>query len=231
VNFRWILDYSGGNITDWGGHHPDIAQWGMNTESTGPIEIRNAKGEFAKGKLWNTAISFYFECIYENGVTLIVSNQERGGVTFEGSEGWVWVTRGAIDAHPKSLLESTIGPDEIHLYRSDNHFRNFIDCVLSRKEPIAPIETAHRSITIGHLGNISLRLGRDLKMGPAEGSDRRRRGSQPHAVAPDAASMEDRVRAGTAPPKPEIVGRRKRLPHLAESSTDLWGRRFRLPTD
>jgi len=168
VNFRWILDYSGGNITDWGGHHPDIAQWGMNTESTGLIEIRNAKGEFAKDKLWNTATSFYFECTYENGVTLIVSNQERGGVTFEGSEGWVWVTRGAIDAHPKSLLESAIGPDEIHLYRSDNHFRNFIDCVLSRKEPIAPIETAHRSITIGHLGNISLRLGRDLKWDPVK---------------------------------------------------------------
>jgi predicted dehydrogenase len=168
VNFRWILDYSGGNITDWGGHHPDIAQWGMNTESTGPIEIRNAKGEFAKDKLWNTATRFYFECIYENGVTLIVSNQERSGVTFEGSEGWVWVTRGAIDAHPKSLLESTTGPDEIHLYRSNNHFRNFIDCVLSRKEPIAPIETAHRSITIGHLGNISLRLGRDLKWDPVK---------------------------------------------------------------
>jgi len=168
VNFRWILDYSGGNITDWGGHHPDIAQWGMNTESTGPIEIRNAKGEFAKDKLWNTATRFYFECIYENGVTLIVSNQERSGVTFEGSEGRVWVTRGAIDAHPKSLLESTTGPDEIHLYRSNNHFRNFIDCVLSRKEPIAPIETAHRSITIGHLGNISLRLGRDLKWDPVK---------------------------------------------------------------
>jgi Oxidoreductase family, C-terminal alpha/beta domain/Oxidoreductase family, NAD-binding Rossmann fold len=166
VNFRWILDYSGGQITDWGGHHPDIAQWGMNTESTGPLEIRNSKGAFAKDKLWNTATDFYFEGIYRNGVKLIVANKERGGVTFEGSDGWVWVTRGAIDANPKSVVDSVIGPDEIHLYQSDNHFRNFIDCVISRKEPIAPIETAHRSISIAHLGNISLRLGRDLKWDP-----------------------------------------------------------------
>lgn len=166
VNFRWILDYSGGQITDWGGHHPDIAQWGMDTERTGPVAIRNARGEFAKDKLWNTATEFYFEAVYQNGVTLIVSNRERGGVKFEGSDGWVWVTRGAIEASPKSLLDSEIGPDEVHLYRSDNHFRNFIDCVISRKEPVAPVEIAHRSITIGHLGNISLRLGRDLKWDP-----------------------------------------------------------------
>ncbi len=166
VNFRWILDYSGGQITDWGGHHPDIAQWGMDTEKTGPIEIRNARGDFAKDKLWNTATNFYFECIYKNGVKLIVSNKVYGGVKFEGSEGWVAVNRGWIDAEPKSLLDSQIGPNEIHLYESANHFKNFIDCVLSRKEPIAPVETAHRSITIAHLGNISLRVGRDLKWDP-----------------------------------------------------------------
>jgi predicted dehydrogenase len=166
VNFRWILDYSGGQVTDWGGHHPDIAQWGMNTEHTGPVEIRNAKGDFARDGLYNTARNFYFEGIYKNGVTLIISNKERGGVTFVGDKGWVWANRGRHDAYPKSLLKSVIGPNEIHLYRSDNHMRNFIDCVLSRKEPVAPIETAHRSITIGHLGNIAMRLGRDLKWDP-----------------------------------------------------------------
>jgi len=166
VNFRWILDYSGGQVTDWGGHHPDIAQWGMGTEKTGPVEIKNAKGEFARDGLYNTAKSFYFECIYKNGVKLIVSNKVRGGVTFEGTEGWVWADRGRHDANPKSLLESVIKPDEIHLYRSDNHARNFIDCVISREEPVVPIETAHRSITISHLGNIAMRLQRDLKWNP-----------------------------------------------------------------
>ena len=165
-NFRWILDYSGGQITDWGGHHPDIAQWGLGMDESGPVEIKNAKGEWAKDPLYNTATQFYYEAIYENGVKLIVSNKERGGVTFEGSDGWVWVTRGAIDANPKSLLSVELGPDDIHLYKSDDHHRNFIDCVMSRKQPIAPAETAHRSITIAHLGNIALRLGRDLKWDP-----------------------------------------------------------------
>lgn len=169
VNFRWIYDYSGGQVTDWGGHHPDCAQWGMGTEYTGPVEIRNAKAEFAPDPLWNTATEYYFEAIYENGVKLIISNKEKGGVTWEGTEGWVWADRGRIDASPKNLLDSVIGPNEIHLYESNNHFRNFIDCVISRKETVAPVEVAHRSITICHLGNIAMRLGRDsLKWDPEE---------------------------------------------------------------
>ena len=167
VNFRWIYDYSGGQVTDWGGHHPDCAQWGMGTEATGPIEIVNAKAEFPPDELWNTATEYYFEALYKNGVKLIVTNSVRGGVTFEGTEGWVWADRGNHDAHPKSILRSKIGPQEIHLYESQNHFRNFIDCVISRKETAAPVETAHRSITIGHLGNIAMRLHRkSLKWNP-----------------------------------------------------------------
>jgi predicted dehydrogenase len=167
VNFRWILDYSGGQITDWGGHHPDIAQWGMGTELSGPVEIRNARGKWADDGLYNTAVEFTFEAIYDSGVRLVVSNRSRGGVTFEGSEGMVWVNRGAIESKPDNLVYSDIGERETHLYKSENHFRNFIDCVLSRKEPVAPIEQAHRSITIAHLGNIALRLGRNLKWDPA----------------------------------------------------------------
>ncbi len=167
VNFRWILDYSGGQVTDWGGHHPDIAQWGMDTEDTGPIEIKNARGVFSTDSPWNTAVEFYFECVYENGVELIVSDALRRGVTFEGSDGWVWVTRGNWDASDPALLSSEIGDDEIHLYESEDHFRNFIDCVVSREQPVAPVETAHRSITIGHLGNIAMLLGRDVRWDPA----------------------------------------------------------------
>src|SRR5207302_3422158 len=115
--------------------HPDCAQWGMGTETTGPIEIQNAEAEFAPDELWNTATEYYFEALYTNGVRMIISNKERSGVVWQGSEGWVWADRGKIDADPKSLLTSAIGPNEIHLYESNNHYRNFIDCVLSRKEP------------------------------------------------------------------------------------------------
>jgi hypothetical protein len=139
----------------------------MGTEHTGPVEIRNARAVFPKDELWDTATEYYFEAIYANGVKLIIGNKERSGVTWEGSEGSVWANRGQHDANPKSLLESKIGPDGVHLYESSNHYRNFIDCVLSRKETAAPVETAHRSITICHLGNIALRLGRDrLKWDP-----------------------------------------------------------------
>ncbi len=169
VNFRWIYDYSGGQVTDWGGHHPDCAQWGLGTEHTGPVEIRNAKATFPPDDLWNTATEYYFEAIYADGVKMIISNKEKMGVRWEGSEGWVSADRGKHDASDKSILDSVIGPDEIHLYESNNHYRNFLDCVISRKGPIAPVETAHRSITICHLGNIAMRLGREkLKWDPAK---------------------------------------------------------------
>ena len=167
VNFRWIYDYSGGQVTDWGGHHPDCAQWGMGTEMTGPVEIRNAKGAFPPDPLWNTATEFTFEAVFENGVTMIVSNKEKSGVTWEGTEGTVHADRGRHTATPRSILDTKIGPNEIHLYKSDDHFRNFIECVISRAPTAAPVEVAHRSITIGHLGNIAMRLGRErLKWDP-----------------------------------------------------------------
>jgi predicted dehydrogenase len=161
VNFRWIYDYSGGNVTDWGGHHPDCAQWGMGTELTGPVEIRHAKAVFEPDELWNTATAYSFEAVYENGVTMVISNTEKMGVTFEGTKGKVYVDRGKLETDPKELAGSRIGPNEIHLYQSDDHFKNFIDCVISRQPTAAPVEVAHRSITICHLGNIALRLGRD----------------------------------------------------------------------
>jgi len=167
VNFRWILDYSGGQVTDWGGHHPDIAQWGMDTEKTGPVEIRNAKGLFPPDELWNTATEFSYDCVYKNGLVLNISNKNRMGVTFEGEKGSVFVTRGKIESDPANLVTSEIGQREIHLYKSANHFRNWVDCILSRQEPIAPVETAHRSITLSHLGNIAMRLRRQsLKWDP-----------------------------------------------------------------
>jgi myo-inositol 2-dehydrogenase/D-chiro-inositol 1-dehydrogenase len=166
VNFRWVLDYSGGQLTDWGGHHPDIAQWGMGTELTGPVKIQNAKAEWAVHPIWNTATQYYFECVYANGVKLIISNKVQGGVTFHGTEGWARANRGNHQVFPESLKETVIAPSEIHLYKSENHFRNFIDCVISRKETIAPAEIAHRSITMSHLGNIAMKLQQDLDWNP-----------------------------------------------------------------
>jgi predicted dehydrogenase len=166
VNFRWILDYSGGMVTDWGGHHPDIAQWGMGTERTGPQKILNARATWAEHPIWNTATAFYFECVFENGVTLIISDKSEHGVTFTGTEGSIWANRGKSKSNPVSLIGSAIAEDEIHLYNSENHYQNFIDCVYSRKETVAPAEVAHRSITLAHLGNIAMQLEQDLAWDP-----------------------------------------------------------------
>jgi hypothetical protein len=93
--------------------------------------------------------------------------QPKGmGVEFEGSEGWIWVDRSGIDASNKSLLTSVIGPSEIHLYKSDDHQQNFLDCIRSREETIASAAVAHRSIMIGHLGLIAMKLGRKVDWDP-----------------------------------------------------------------
>ena len=167
-DFRWIFDYSGGMITDWGVHHCDIAHWGMDTDTTGPVEIEG-KCHFPDDGLWDTPDTFHFVCRYENGVTMTVSDRDNPnaqGVRFEGDEGWVFVSRDKLDAHPRSLLRSSIGPDEVWLYRSTDHYRNFLDGVKSRAETVTPVEIAHRSATVAHLANIALRLGRKVRWNP-----------------------------------------------------------------
>lgn len=166
VNFRWNFDYSGGQLTDWGAHHIDIAQWGLGMDYSGPVAIRNPRAVFAQHPVYNTATEFYFEAVYANGVKLIVSDKEKRGITFEGSGGWVWGDRGKHQASTPEIYSSVIDQRELHLYESSNHNRNFIDCILNRKPTAAPIEVAHRSVTIAHLGNIALRTGRSLLWNP-----------------------------------------------------------------
>ena len=163
-----ISDHGAGMINSWGSHHLDIAHWGMGTEHTGPVEIEG-EAEFPKDGLWDVHGDFRIEYAYANGVTMIVADEKknRGGVRFEGDKGWVWVTRGRIDAEPKSLLQETIGSDETKLYVSSYHKGNFYDCVKSRAETIAPVEVGHRSCSACLLGDIAMRLGRRLRWDPA----------------------------------------------------------------
>ena len=160
-------DYCCGMITGWGSHHVDSAHWGMGTETTGPIEI-DGQAEFSKTGIWDVHGGFRIEYTYANGVKLICTHNElnKQGVVFEGTEGWVYVRRGLIDTNPKSLLKEKIGPNEIQLYKSNNHRRNFIECIKNRQEPIAPVEIGHRSGSACILGYISMKLNRKLKWNP-----------------------------------------------------------------
>ncbi|MBW7863212.1 MAG: Gfo/Idh/MocA family oxidoreductase [Candidatus Hydrogenedentes bacterium] len=166
-NFRWISDYAGGQLTDWAGHHIDIAHWGMGTELGAPVEIEG-RGQWPRAKdgLFDTPENYTFTCKYREGFEMTVSALLPGGTRFEGEDGWVHVNRGFIDAEPKRLLKERIGPDEIHLIKSDNHIGNFLDCVASRAKTITPAEAAHHSVMVAHLGMAAMRLERTLRFDP-----------------------------------------------------------------
>jgi 5-methylthioribose kinase len=132
------------------------------------VAIRNATGQFAEHPVYNTATEFRFECEYASGVKMIVGTEERFGVTFEGTDGWAWSTRQRHETSSLDIFESQISPNEIKLYQSDDHPKNFIDSVFTSAKTVAPIEVAHRTITVAHLANIALMKGRDLRWDPAE---------------------------------------------------------------
>lgn len=169
-NWRWQLDYGGGQLMDWIGHHADIADWGMGWDNTGPQEVEGS-GQYPDHGIWDAATTYYFVAKYKGGVEMHVANGGnrgiRGGTKWIGEDGrWVWVDRGGFDANPKNLLTERIGPDEIQLYKSDDHHRNFLDCVKSRKPTICTAETGHRSVSIGHLGQIAMLTGRKIRWNP-----------------------------------------------------------------
>jgi len=167
-HWYYISDYALGFIAGWGIHHVDIAQWGNNTDLTGPIEYEG-EGEFPPtGQLGDTATAWLVNCTYANGVKMIYADEKkvRHGITFEGPEGTVFVDRERIEAKPESLLKWEPGPNDVHLYKSDNHYRNFLDCVRSRKDTICPVEVAQRSDTICQLSDITIRRKRKMKWDP-----------------------------------------------------------------
>ncbi len=173
-----ISDYCMGMIGNWGVHHLDIAQWGNGTDLGGPTEIEGA-GEFPVDMLTDCATSWQVENRYANGVTLVHMDDatakehplQKGGhghgVMFLGTEGWVHVDRSRLDAEPKSLLKATIGPDEIRLFKSDNHQVNFIDAVKGATQPSAPIDVAVCSDILCNLEQIAIKLKRKLRWDPA----------------------------------------------------------------
>jgi len=174
--------FGAGMITGWGQHHFDSAAWGMDTELTGPISM-NAMATFPKSGLWNVHGDFLAVAEYKNGITQITSGAFPNGVRYEGSEGWIFVTRGnytasasdpvsassrnkALDASNPKILTSQIKENEIHLYKIDNQHQNWLDCIKSGKEPISPVEKGHRACSVCLITHISMKLGRKLEWNP-----------------------------------------------------------------
>jgi predicted dehydrogenase len=158
--FRYWYEYSGGMVTDWGAHHNDIAQWGMGTDRSGPIHVSSSgKAPAPCGECYNVHTDFDITYTYPNGVTLLCTNKGENGVHFEGENGWIFVSRERIGASADNLLSDPLPADAVRLYVSNDHMGNFLDSVRSRKQPICDAEIGHRSVSVCHLGNISLRLG------------------------------------------------------------------------
>ncbi|QDU86273.1 Inositol 2-dehydrogenase/D-chiro-inositol 3-dehydrogenase [Planctomycetes bacterium Pla163] len=163
--FRHQYDYSGGIVTDWGAHHIDIAHWALGLETTGPIEV-SATGTFPSDGPWNAPLTFDITARYRTGVEFLITSEGENGITFEGDEGTLFVSRGRIDATPAGILDSEIRPTEHRYPVSPGHHQDFLDRMQDRRQCIAPIEHAHRTITVAHLGNIALRTGRPVPWDP-----------------------------------------------------------------
>jgi predicted dehydrogenase len=168
-NFRWISDYSGGIICDWGAHLFDTAQWGADTERSGPVEVEGT-GTYWEGGLYNTVKDYDVTYRYGNGVVM-TCKPGTPSIKFIGTEGWVGNTgwRGPVQASSPKILESRIGPEELHLYTNpEGEHDDFLKCVKSRRDPYFPVDIGHRVSTVCHLANIAIRLGRKLKWDPAK---------------------------------------------------------------
>ena len=174
LNWRWNFDYSGGQLTDWGAHHIDIVHWALDMDKSGPVELTVNSMELPDpGDLYNTATKFNITYRYADGNTMVVGNDPDipQGIRFEGEEGKsIFVKRGTIQTDPADLRRTgRIQDGEIKLYESKQHEKNFIDCVYSGEPTAAPIEAAHRTISVAHIGNIAMRLGRSkLAWDPAK---------------------------------------------------------------
>lgn len=174
--------FGAGMITGWGQHHFDSAAWGMDTEFTGPIAVE-AEAKFPKSGLWTVHGDFKVKAVYENDITMYVSGDYTNGIRYEGTDGWVFVSRGnyvasasdpvakknsarALDASDPKILTSKIGDDEIRLYRSAEQHGNWLDCIESRKPPISPVEIGHRACTVCLISHIAMKLDRTLHWDP-----------------------------------------------------------------
>lgn len=170
--------FGAGMITGWGQHHIDSAHWGMNTEYTGPEEIE-ALAEFPRSGLWDVHGDFMVKAKYDNDVMMFISGGYTNGIRYEGTEGWIFVSRGnyaatasdpvaqeasskALDASDRKILTSEIGENETHLYVSEEHHGNWLDCIQSRKQPISTAEVGHRTCSVCLVSHIAMKLDRKL---------------------------------------------------------------------
>jgi predicted dehydrogenase len=172
-HWRWCLDYGGGQLMDWIGHHNDIAHWGLEMDKSGPIKVEAKGFRYAENGMFDHPLDYSVVSEYAGGYTITISNQHKMGpekrnmgTEWIGENGWVYVDRGRIAASNREWIVEKTDRGSKKAYKSNNHQRNFIECVRSREECICPAETGHRSATPGHIAYVSDKLGRAIQWDP-----------------------------------------------------------------
>ncbi|MCP4644336.1 MAG: Gfo/Idh/MocA family oxidoreductase [bacterium] len=178
-DWRWWMAFGGGQMMDWIGHHGDIAHMGMGWDNTGPIEVEGVRWDPARERnnLYDGPARYEFNCKYKGGVTMTVASASEMpkdfracgelGTMFYGTKGrWVYVDRGGAKASDEALLKTKFGKKDFRFRRGGDHMRDFLECVVDRKDCIAPVNAGHRSASIGHLGKIACTLGAKFKWDP-----------------------------------------------------------------
>jgi predicted dehydrogenase len=155
--------FGGGTLMDWIGHHNDIAHWALDADRGGPLKVEAVGWTKPQTDVYDTPVDFEIKCEYPRGIELLISSKVEGGTKWIGKDGWLWVNRGKIKASNPQWVKAGFERGPWKAYVSTNHAQNFLDCIKSRGACIAPPETAHRSITPGHLGYVSNQLGRPLR--------------------------------------------------------------------
>ena len=168
--FRFFWDYSGGQQTNFGAHHLDIAQWGLGMDDSGPTKIEGT-ATFNKDKWFETPETAKITYTYANGIPMsctLGSGGHPGGTTFEGEKGIIFVTRGKLEVKigGEKVDPVKLPAGEVKLAVSNNHHANWLESIKSRKLPVADVEIGHRSATVCHLGNIAVRTGRPIVWDP-----------------------------------------------------------------
>jgi len=164
-NFRFFWDYSGGQMTNWGAHHLDIAQWALGMDESGPVSIEG-QAKYTPEAPYEVPDWQSITYRYANGVTVLCSQDFKMGTLFEGDKGSLFITRGKIEATPAEILTEPLKETDVRLYASSNHAANWLECIKTRKLPICDVAIGHRSATVCHLGNIAIRSGRKVTWDP-----------------------------------------------------------------
>jgi predicted dehydrogenase len=170
-NFRFWWDYSGGQMTNWGAHHLDIAHWGMGVDNAGPLEEEALEAIFEPHGYHEVTEKCRIAMKYPGDVMLTLGQDHAdipGGTTFIGEKGKIHVNRGQISCDPGDILKEPLGADAVRLYASRGHKQNFIDCIKSGELPCADVEIGHRSATACHLANIACRTGEKFQWDAAK---------------------------------------------------------------